>query len=343
MQVVTDAISNRNEHIEDAVRAIGRSKARLDVFTAVYRGRKAIKSVSEIAASEGMTTKQVLEAGIVLARAGLVTASKRGEMCYGKISSVAHVRPTILRMVNNPSLLQNLPTKRRPASPHTGELFKLVPLNSKSARKTRSHATRATPKVYRIAMLIASPIGQDAIDVGLEARELGVELRKSPLRDKFDLQVYNAATTESLLKALNEQKPQILHFSGHGSFGGLQFDNASIDDSGGSTIDFDVLRKLLATAPLRPKLMFLNACQSVGGAAGLVDVCDIVIAMRDTVNDSTAFHYARRFYASLLTGLNVEASHEQAKIVLSIDDPAGANLPVISCAAGVDPKLVAFT
>ncbi len=74
----------------------------------------------------------------------------------------------------------------------------------------------------------------------------------------------------------------------------------------------------------------------------MLSAVDVVIAMADAVPDSTAFHYARRLYASLFAGVNVADANEQACAVLSIDDPEGAALPTVLVADGVDIKSQVF-
>jgi len=56
IQAVSDHRSNRNDQIRTAVDVLGRSKDRLKVFKAIYRGKKALKTVPEIALGTGLST-----------------------------------------------------------------------------------------------------------------------------------------------------------------------------------------------------------------------------------------------------------------------------------------------
>ena len=56
---VADVRANLNENIRHAAQIIGRSKARRDIFEAVYRGKKQVKSVDEIVSATGLTHKRV--------------------------------------------------------------------------------------------------------------------------------------------------------------------------------------------------------------------------------------------------------------------------------------------
>ncbi|MHA6318200.1 CHAT domain-containing protein [Altererythrobacter sp. CAU 1778] len=340
MQIVSDPTANRPEQLEDAVNTIGRSKHKLDVFKAIYRGQKQMKSVSEIEKITGLPKRRVLDAGKALADGNVVqqTRDTKGETAYAKLRAISFIRDKIISGVAKPEKIAAMATKRRPPDANAQKLFKT---NSRTVRKTRS--LKATSAQHRIAMLTASPIGEDPIDVSLEAREIENERQKSAARDKFDVRLFPAATTESLLTAINDYQPEIYHFSGHGSSAGLSFDNSTIKDVGGTHVQFPILRKLMMTAPQRPKLIFLNACESFGGSTDLTEVADVIISMSDSVTDSTAFHYSRRFYASLFSGLSIATAHDQAKAILEIDDASGALLPKITCAEGIDAAKISFS
>ena len=263
MQIVSDPTANRPEQLEDAVQTIGRSQNRFRLFKEIYRGKAQTKSVSFLEGQIGLSKKEVLTAGKVLADGNIVNQVKtpNGETAYEKIRAISHIRAKIIKGVEKPETIKALVTKRRPAPSTEPQIFR-----TRSTRTTRPRRAKAgsTQFAHRIALLTSSPIGEDPLDVSLEAREIEVERMKAVSRDKFDIRLFPAATTDSLLTAINDYRPAILHFSGHGNLSGLSFDNKTIEDVGGTYVDFGVVSKLLATAPVRPKLIFLNACQSVG-------------------------------------------------------------------------------
>jgi hypothetical protein len=57
---VVDSTSNKPEQIEHAAEVIGRSKHRLLVFEAIYKGKKKEKTVSELAKITKLSPKRVL-------------------------------------------------------------------------------------------------------------------------------------------------------------------------------------------------------------------------------------------------------------------------------------------
>src|SRR5687768_10753364 len=114
---VSDARSNAPEQIEQVVNVIGRSPQRRAVFAAIYRGRKATKTVAEIAEEAHLSEKQVLTRGKELAEHEVVEQTTvDGRVAYSKDPWIKRQRDTILRFLDRPDRLAAIPTKRRPAS-----------------------------------------------------------------------------------------------------------------------------------------------------------------------------------------------------------------------------------
>lgn len=115
-QSVTDFRSNANDQLAFAARVIGKGLRRT-VFEAIYRGKKSTKTVGEIANQTGLTSKQVLTAGLALANTHLVEKTKVGkETAYQKDPVYSHYRNRVLALADDPAKLRRLPTKIRPAS-----------------------------------------------------------------------------------------------------------------------------------------------------------------------------------------------------------------------------------
>ena len=68
---VTDSLSNREEHVAELAKRIGKGHKRT-VFAEVYRGQKQQKSVAEISKATGLSDVQVLKAGVELVAAHAV-------------------------------------------------------------------------------------------------------------------------------------------------------------------------------------------------------------------------------------------------------------------------------
>lgn len=107
---VSDARSNKSEQIAHAAEVLSNSKQRLMVFEAIYRGKKALKTRSELEAATGLDNKQVLKAGKALADNQLVVQEKKdGETAYRKDSFYAGQKNHILSLAKNPGKLAKQP------------------------------------------------------------------------------------------------------------------------------------------------------------------------------------------------------------------------------------------
>ena len=96
---------------------LGRSEQRRAVFEAIYRGKKKAKTVAEIQAATGLGKVRVLQLGRELAAKHIVAQDKvNGETAYFKDEFYGANRDKILRYVDNPSRLADLPTKTRPSA-----------------------------------------------------------------------------------------------------------------------------------------------------------------------------------------------------------------------------------
>ena len=87
---VADMRANVAETIRHAAQVIGRSKQRRALFAAIYHGKKAVKTVPELAETTGLSEKRVLEEGRKLAANQLVEQEKvDGRVAYKKDGAIS--------------------------------------------------------------------------------------------------------------------------------------------------------------------------------------------------------------------------------------------------------------
>ena len=113
---VSDSRSNANDQIDHAVRVIGRSKDRRAVFEAICFGKQAKRTPEEVAKRSGLTVKRVLEEAVKLASQHIIEKERNGvHVAYRRDPFYSANKKKILRLVDNPAKLAELPTKTRPA------------------------------------------------------------------------------------------------------------------------------------------------------------------------------------------------------------------------------------
>src|ERR1700730_1289523 len=69
----------------------------------------------------------------------------------------------------------------------------------------------------KILFVSANPAGTTQLKLDEEVREIEAKIRAAQHRDSLQLITKWAARPDDLLQALNEHKPHVVHFSGHGS------------------------------------------------------------------------------------------------------------------------------
>ena len=178
----------------------------------------------------------------------------------------------------------------------------------------------------KILFIGAIPKNADAVRPDLEFREVADTLRHSVQQDRFDLQLRIAARAIDLSRALLEQTPEILHFSGHGCASGIVVE----DDYGNAQlVSTDALKGLLSLFAGSIKCVFLNSCYSEAQAMAISQEVPYVIAMNSSVYDKTAIHFSTEFYSALFAGKDIEFAFQYAVAAIGVFNLPGTDIPVI--------------
>ena len=151
----------------------------------------------------------------------------------------------------------------------------------------------------KILFLAANPKDTHRLKLDREVREIEKELRRSNIRQTFEIKQQWAVRIEDLRHALLDYEPQIVHFSGHG-----QASELMLEDDAGNTqrVVSQALVGLLELFKTQIECVVLNACFSEPLAKALNEHIDYVIGMKDSISDTSASEFSVGFYAALCAG-----------------------------------------
>jgi hypothetical protein len=201
--------------------------------------------------------------------------------------------------------------RRQKEKDHARELGRLA-----SATVRHVYVREPEPEKLRVLYLTASPPGGDTLRIDAEVNNVLGALRGAKYRDLIEIWPIPAASPQDLINGINDRRPHIVHFSGHGSSHGLFLDNASFDAPEGKILGFDVLAKLISATDEPPALVVLNACYSLDGADLLLEAAPVIIAMADAINDTAAGVFATQFYAAIASAQPVGAALRQGQAMM---------------------------
>ena len=190
----------------------------------------------------------------------------------------------------------------------------------------------------KILILTANPQipDYDPLRLDTEVRRIEEALKRSRYRDRFELVTKLAVRATDLRRALLDHRPQIVHFSGHGTGEqGLVLENDAGTMQLVSTDALSRLFNLFETGAV--ECVLLNACYSEVQATAIHQSVDCVIGMNQPIGDNAAVQFAEGFYDALGSGspydeafrigcsaIDLEGSSEYVKPVLKYRKRLGA-------------------
>ncbi|MBC9878666.1 CHAT domain-containing protein [Bradyrhizobium sp. INPA01-394B] len=197
-----------------------------------------------------------------------------------------------------------------------------------------------TPPKLKVLFLSANPSGTASLDLSEEAREIQEKISKSAHRDSIEFITALAARPDDLLQALNQHRPHVVHFSGHGnSTEELKF----LDKHGEpKLVSKRALVQLFRTLKRNIRLVVLNACSTLGQAEAITGPGPIecAIGMTRDIGDHAAIVFASSFYRAIGFGESIEQAYEQGKAALLLEGIEEADTPVLLCKKGVTPAKI---
>jgi hypothetical protein len=191
----------------------------------------------------------------------------------------------------------------------------------------------------RILFLAANPTNTARLRLDEESRAIDQALRRAEFRDKFDIRQQWAVRVSDIQELLLRRKPDIVHFSGHGS---TSSEIILEDNSGNSSpVSVRALSRLFSVLKDNIKCVVLNACYSEQQARAISQSIDCVVGMSKAIGDEAAIGFATAFYQALAFGRDVKTAFELGCIQIDLEGLNEQDTPKLLTVKS-DPKNIVF-
>jgi CHAT domain-containing protein len=192
-----------------------------------------------------------------------------------------------------------------------------------------------TPRGQRIKILFvsANPAGTPLLMLDEEAREIEAKIRAAEYRDSLELITKLAVRPDDLLQALNQHKPHVVHFSGHGS----PTEEIILLDKLGKPkpVSKEALVSLFRALKDNIRVVLLNACFARPQAEAITGEIDCAIGMARAISDDAAITFAASFYRAIAFGRSVQSAFDQGIAALLLDGSSEGPTPILMGRKGI--------
>jgi AAA+ ATPase superfamily predicted ATPase len=179
----------------------------------------------------------------------------------------------------------------------------------------------------RILFLTAEPTDSARLRLGRELEDIKERLRLANPQGIFVLEERRSARPKDISQAIQDFKPNIVHFSGHGeSTGELCFENEL-----GKTqpVTPEALAALFRLVTDHVNCVVLNACYSDIQAEAIVEHIPFVIGMNRAIGDRAAIAFAVGFYRALGAKRSPEEAYEFGCVEIQLQGIPEESTPVL--------------
>ncbi len=335
---VINLSGDHEETVERLAKHLGRNKLRRKLFNTVYGPGRLPRSKKQIMMSAGIAARNAQQAQnqidhlathhLIVREENDGSVSDQSRYLYRKDESIRAIRKELIKYADDRKARDNLPTKRRPAL----TIINSVRTVKRQALKKKKH--------LNVLYLTADTDRNHRLRVDAEMRKVKEAIRGSEYRDNITVDYSPAAGLKTLQDGLNDHRPQIIHFSGHGNAGGIAMDNGKVGNPASEALSFSLLAKALAATDSPPTIVVLNSCNSSGARNALLKQGLIVVSMKTSISDLAAITFAPRFYAAIASGQSIKSAFGQGKVAVESASISEADTPELFWPDDINPAKV---
>ncbi|MEG4808950.1 hypothetical protein QUA82_14690 [Microcoleus sp. F8-D3] len=192
------------------------------------------------------------------------------------------------------------------------------------------------PETIKVLFVASNPLDQNQLRLDEEIRAITEKVRASDYRDSVQFVSRWAARSLDLLQALNEHKPHVVHFSGHGSMNNELIFQA--DDGSTKLVSQKAIVTTMSTAADNIRLVVFNACFSQDQAEAVTQHVEAAIGMSDAIGDDAARVFAAQFYSAIGFGRSVKQAFNQGISALLLEGIPEEETPALFTQEGIDSE-----
>lgn len=184
--------------------------------------------------------------------------------------------------------------------------------------------------MINILILAANP--HCDLDLEYEIKKIENVLSESRFKNQFKLVKKSSMTASKLQEVLLRFKPQIIHFSGHGSEKGcLVFEQEEDEQEGEQEREVPPaaltnLFEIVNRSGQVTHCVVLNACYSKRQAEAISKHVPCVIGMNDAIYDHAAIKFATSFYRALSYGQSIKDAYDLGRNELDLQNVPGSSI-----------------
>lgn len=185
----------------------------------------------------------------------------------------------------------------------------------------------------KLLILVANPTNTSRLRLEEELRDIHEGLRRAQHGDQFTLAQRLAVRPRDVQRAMLDETPQIVHFSGHGEGQeGLFFEDETGQAklvSGEALADLFALFADPEEFPDPIQCVVLNGCYSQVQAEVIAEHVPCVIGMTQSISDRAAIEFAVGFYDALGAGRSIEFAFKAGCAAITMAGKAESTTPVL--------------
>ena len=164
------------------------------------------------------------------------------------------------------------------------------------------------------------------LDLEREVSRIQQDLRMARERDALEFRHVGAVTIDTLMQAMLDESPTIVHFAGHGETEGIVLR----DELGNPRlVTGDALASVFALFRDTVRCVVLNACWSEAQAHAIHRHVPHVIGNRGRIQDAAALAFSAGFYKAIGAGKDVPFAFEAGKARVHMEGCGGEDRLVL--------------